>query len=136
MYYACEMVVAEREPERVLIVDDDAAARDELARALAGRGWLVEMVGELASAITVAIANQPTIIVTELLLPDVTSLQFARSLRSAVDNDVLLVAVSRAGADILEHARAAGFDLVFGKPLDLDELDRGMRRTTRMPKLA
>lgn len=79
--------------------------------------------------------QQPQVIVTELLLPDVHSFQFARALRSAVEDDVLIVALTRAAAEVFEQARQEGFDLAFAKPLDIDELDRHVRKTTRMPKI-
>lgn len=74
-------------------------------------------------------------IVTELLLHDVQSFQFARALRSAVEHDVLIVALTRASSDIVEQARSDGFDLIFAKPLDIDEVERHVRTTTRMRRI-
>ena len=96
------------------------------------RGWGVATAEDLRSAIDMAMREQPHVIVTELLLPDVQSLQFSRALRSAVEHDIQLVALTRAGAEVFEQARREGFDLAFAKPLDIDEIDRHVRKTTRM----
>ena len=111
------------------------ASRRASALAFQARGWGVETAPDLRSAIDKAMRQQPHVIVTELLLPDVQGFQFARALRSAVDDDVQIVALTRAAADVREQARHEGFDLAFAKPLDIDELDRHVRKTTRMPKL-
>ena len=121
--------------QRVLIVDDEEVSRRASALMFEARGWGVATAGDLRSAIDAAIRHQPDVIVTELLLPDVHSLQFARALRSAVEHDIQLVALTRAAADVLEQARREGFDLAFAKPLDIDEIDRHVRKTTRMRKL-
>lgn len=63
------------------------------------------------------------------------NLQFARALRSAVEHDIQVVALTRAGAELFDQARREGFDLAFSKPLDIDDMERHVRRTTRIHKL-
>lgn len=132
--------------QRVLIVDDDEVSRGVTALVFQVRGWIVGTAADLKSAVDAAVAQQPHVIVSELLLPDVQSFQFSRALRSAVDHDVQVVALTRAQAGVFAQARRDGFDLVFGKPPDasaasqgegfVDEIERHVRRTTRMRKLA
>ena len=57
--------------ERVLIVDDDEVSCRVTALLFQARGWNVETACDLDSAIDAAMRQQPHIIVTELLLPDV-----------------------------------------------------------------
>jgi CheY-like chemotaxis protein len=121
--------------QRVLIVDDDEVSCRVTAVLFQARGWNVETACDLSSAIDVAMRQQPHVIVTELLLPDVQSLQFVRALRSAVEHDTQIVALTRAGSELFDQARRDGFDLTFSKPLDIDEVERHVRRTTRMHKL-
>lgn len=121
--------------QRVLVIDDDEISRRVSALMFQARGWRVETAPDLRSAIDKAMSQQPHVIVTELLLPDVQSFQFSRALRSAVEHDVQIVALTRAAADVLELARHEGFDLAFAKPLDIDEIDRHVRKTTRMRKI-
>lgn len=121
--------------ERALIIDDEDDSRHATALVFESRGWTVETAHDLRSGIDAAMRQQPDVIVTELLLPDVKSLQFARSLRSAVDHDIQVVALSRAPLEALAEARREGFDLVLGKPLDTTDLDSHFKRTTRLPRL-
>ena len=119
----------------MLIVDDDDVSRRASALMFQARGWGVEIARDLRSAIDVALRQQPHVIVTELLLPDVNGLQFARALRSAVEDDIQIIALTRAGRALFERASHEGFDLAFAKPLDIDDLDRHVRKTTRMRRL-
>lgn len=121
--------------QAVLVVDDDEVSRRVTALVFEARGWTVDTAYDLRSAIDAAMRHQPQLIVTELLLPDVHSLQFARSLRTVVDHDVVVVALTRATAETLDQARRDGFDVAFCKPLDIDDLERHVRPTTRMRKL-
>lgn len=121
--------------ERALIIDDEDESRHATARVFGSRGWTVETAHDLRSGIDAAMTHQPDVIVTELLLPDVKSLQFARSLRSAVEHDIQVVALSRATPELLDEARREGFDLVLAKPLDTNDLDAHFKRTTRIPRI-
>ena len=118
--------------ERVLIVDDDSVSLRVTALMFEARGWSVVTASDLRSAIDLAMKHQPHLIVTELLLPDVQSLQFVRALRGAVEHDVHVVAVSRASAETLAEAQREGCDVALAKPLDIDEVESHLRRTTRM----
>ena len=121
--------------QRVLIVDDDEVSRRVTALMFQARGWSVETAQDLRTAIDMAIRQQPNVIVTELLLPDVHGLQFVRALRSTVEHDIQIVALTRAAVSVLEQARKEGFDLAFAKPLDIDDIDGHVRKTTRMSAL-
>ncbi len=119
----------------MLVIDDDGATRHDTEMMFEVRGWGVRTAPDLRSAIEAAMTQQPHVIVTELLLPDVQSLQFARALRSVVEHDVQIVALTRASADVFAQARSEGFDLALAKPLDGDDIERYVRATTRMPTL-
>ena len=148
LYYGAAIMVSSTTGQRVLIVDDDEVSRGVTALVFQVRGWTVGTAGDLRAAVDAAVQQQPHVIVSELLLPDVQSFQFSRALRSAVDHDIQVVALTRAQPEVFEQARRDGFDLVFGKPQGsapegdgqrdglIDEIERHVRRTTRMRKLA
>ena len=79
---------------RMLLIEDT----DELRRLTADRfralGWDVVAARDVRTAIELAMTVQPNAIVTELILPDVRGYYFARTLRSVVDHDVQVVAVT------------------------------------------
>ena len=113
---------------RVLVIDDDTDVRRRLADELGACGWETFEASRLRQALDCAALRQPELIVTELILPDVHGFHFGRTLRSMVEHDVHLVAVTRAKARAFDQAIAAGFDLVLPKPIDgatlVGELER------------
>lgn len=125
---------------RVLIVEGgDVRAR--IADHFKGHGWEVRESASLGEAIVAAQTEQPNVVVTALSLPDVAGFGFARSLRVVIEHDVLVLAITVDPDAAVDEARRAGFDAVFGAPLDLEQLERAAsagddhRRTVRMPRL-
>jgi two-component system, OmpR family, response regulator len=107
---------------RALVVDDDDDHRNWLAASLRDRGWDVIATPSGRLAIEIAERQQPTIVLTELILPDVHGVQLGRALRTVVDNDVRVIAVTRSPHEIRLQACAAGYDHVLAKPIELIEL--------------
>ncbi len=125
---------------RVLIVEGgDLRAR--IVEHFKSHGWDVRESATLHDAIAAAQLGQPHVVVTALALPDVSGFGFARALRVVVDHDVLVIAFSGDPESPIDEARGAGFDAVFGAPIDLDQIQLAAsagdehRRTVKMPRL-
>src|ERR1041385_4412873 len=112
---------------RVLVIDDNPDQRDALAGELMRRGWIVETASNARAGLDCASKCQPDVVLTELTLPDTRGFHFARALRSLIDHDVVLVGVTRLPLDQHDSARAAGFDEVHAKPIDLETLAKLLR---------
>ena len=106
----------------LLLVEDNDELRSTTAELFRLLGWDVITASGLRAAVELALEHGPTVIVTEAVLPDVRGYHFARTLRGAVDHDIQLVALTRLPADAFAELRAAGFDLVFGKPVDAEQV--------------
>ena len=111
---------------RVLVIADRDDQRRQLVLALEAAGWLVTMAADLRDGMAAAMAHPPAAIVTELALPDTRGFQFARTLRSAVEHDVQLIAVTRLPEEMFEEARRAGFDRVFANTVPYDVITRAL----------
>lgn len=109
---------------RMLIVDDQEDMRRDLLAYFRAAGWDVDVARDVKTAIESGLAFQPHVILSELLLPDARGYFFARTLRSIIDQDIRLVGITRLSQQVFAQARTAGFDVVFAKPIDLDELHR------------
>jgi CheY-like chemotaxis protein len=109
---------------RMLVIDDDDGQRRATVAAFTAAGWTVADASDLKGAMDLAMNLQPALIVTELALPDTRGFQFARALRSAVEHDVHLVAVTRQPESLFEEALGAGFDAVLAKPASVDAVER------------
>ena len=66
---------------RVLIVDDDAVARDRLAALLDGGGWESAQAGDGAVALSMLNAFRPHLILLDLLMPTMDGFETAAALR-------------------------------------------------------
>ncbi len=132
---------------KVLLIDPDVDARTLLADGLRELRWVVETAATARMGIEAATMAQPDIVVTDLALPDVPSLNFARTLRTFIEHDIHVVGITDDFENVDRLARAAGFDDVFAKPCDVTaihtrllsclaaEFDASESATTEIPKL-
>ncbi|HEY5920959.1 MAG TPA: response regulator [Kofleriaceae bacterium] len=111
---------------RVLLVDDNDDQRSLLANALRARGWSVHIARNGKQGVDTAQRVQPEIVLTELILPDVRGLDYARSLRSMVEHDLLVIALTRVPPELHGRALASGYDHVHRKPFNADDLHQHM----------
>lgn len=107
---------------RVLLIDDNDDQRSLLANVLRGRGWQITSVRGGREALEIAAREQPSIVLTELVLPDVRGLSFARSLRGTISESLHIIALTRIPEDLHVLARKAGYDHVKQKPVDVEAL--------------
>lgn len=108
----------------VLIVDDYADALDVWQIYLRGSGFAVLTATDGHTALEVATAERPSVVVLDLELPGLSGLQVAAALKAApATRDIPLIAVTgHSHHHQLEQARAAGFARVLVKPCDPDAL--------------
>jgi CheY-like chemotaxis protein len=108
--------------KRLLLVDDCLDESRELAAQLRSRGWDVTVVRSAREAFDAIPRLQPDAIVTELALPDAHGVHVARALRSMLERDIVVIALTRLADQFGERALAAGFDHVARKPAHVDVL--------------
>jgi len=106
-------------PQRILIVDDDIATGKLLRTLLAAWRWKTRVARSASKAIAVAVEFQPTIILLDLDLPDMSGYEVARLLRQHPQlQDVRLIALTHSGEHAgRELAREAGFERYLMKPV-------------------
>jgi signal transduction histidine kinase len=118
--------------QRILVVDDNADARDMLQIALQHAGHAVVTAGDGKDAIATAAAFDPAVGVLDIGLPGMNGYELARRLRSSHPGIRLIALTGYGQAWDLEAAAAAGFDAHLAKPIMtsvlLDRID-GVERT-------
>ena len=133
----------------VLIVDDNADARDVLSHTLEYCGALVTAVSSAEPAMRAMSLIQPNVIVCDLAMPDVDGYTLMRRIRGLPlerGGDIPAIAVTAySEAYDTGKAYAAGFDMYMTKPINLTsfcqlvaDLASGARprRARKPPRLA
>jgi CheY-like chemotaxis protein len=113
-------------PLRILIVEDHRDARTTLRMLLSmAYGHTVYEAADGASGIRSAIEARPDVALIDLGLPDIDGHEVARQIRAALDNAIVLIALTGYGsAEDQRRTIEAGFDLHLVKPVDAPELAR------------
>ena len=91
-------------PQSVLVVEDDPAARDMLRRALEKEGWRVVEAENGRVGLERLSAGMPTLILLDLMMPEMDGFEFMQKLRARPDGRLVPVVVITA-KDITEEDR-------------------------------
>jgi two-component system response regulator MprA len=118
---------------RILVVDDDAAVRESLGRALRLEGYDVELAGDGAEALERLEANgdDPDLVVLDVLMPNVDGLEVCRRLRRTGNHLPVLMLTARDEVADRVAGLDAGADDYVVKPFALAELLARVRALLR-----
>jgi CheY-like chemotaxis protein len=104
----------------VLVVDDDDRSRELMRIVLRHAGYRVLAASGPQAAIALLATERPTVAIVDLLMPEMTGLEFCRWLRTqptlSTMRFVLLTGMDT--QDTRNEAREAGADAVVTKPFD------------------
>ncbi len=120
----------------VLIVDPDANVVSVLKSVLEQAGFRVSTSESFQHALTVMDQDTPQIVLTELMLPDITGLELLRAVREHYAHHPLaLMVITHAGGGYQRgQAISAGADAFLIKPVGVDELLRGISKLVEQVK--
>ena len=106
---------------RVLLVEDDDATRDAVARNLEGHGFRVTTSGDVADALRHWDAERPDLILLDLGLPDLDGSALVRHVRREATTPILILS-ARTDERVKVATLEAGADDYVTKPFGMDEL--------------
>jgi two-component system CheB/CheR fusion protein len=111
--------------QRVLVVDDNADIRESTAMMLSLIGHETRVAGSGEEALRLAAKFQPTVILLDIGLPDLSGYEVARRLRESGEFSVTrIIAISGYDTpEVRDRAAEAGFDHHLSKPVPLQELE-------------
>ncbi|MFI9604208.1 response regulator transcription factor [Streptomyces sp. NPDC052043] len=121
----------DRDPQRILIVDDEPAVREALQRSLAFEGYETEVAVDGADALDKAASCQPDLVVLDIQMPRMDGLTAARRIRGAGDTTPILMLTARDTVGDRVTGLDAGADDYLVKPFELDELFARIRALLR-----
>jgi PAS domain S-box-containing protein len=116
----------------VLVVDDNRDAAHSLAELLVLLGAVPQVVYDGQAALDAFAAHRPPVVVMDIGMPVMDGHEAARRMRVLPGGgDALLVALSGWGQDEDQRrSRAAGFDLHWTKPVEIDQVRLLLQRGT------
>ena len=116
---------------RVLVVDDDRAIRESLARALELDGYEVVLAPDGAAALATIRDDRPDVAIVDVMRPNIDGLTVCRVLRAERDRLPILMLTARTETSDRVAGLDAGADDYLPKPFDLDELLARLRALLR-----
>ncbi|MGW3667144.1 response regulator [Streptomyces sp. NPDC005141] len=123
---------------RVLVVEDDHQLVRALLITMQARGYGVDAAPDGTTALRIAAARRPDVVVLDLGLPDMDGTEVIRALRGWTRVPILVLSARRA-SDEKVAALDAGADDYITKPFSMNELLARLRaavRRTETPGLA
>ena len=129
--------VVERVAGRVLVADDDKAVRESLVRALSLEGYTVTSANDGAKALEMIRADQPDVVVLDVMMPVIDGVTVCRVVRSEKNSTPILMLTARTETSDRVVGLDAGADDYLPKPFALDELLARLRALLRrtMPEV-
>jgi CheY-like chemotaxis protein len=116
---------------RVLVVDDDFAARQLLAKELGPLGYAVQTAEHTGEALARITGEPPDVIVVDVMLPEVDGFHLCGAIKQSRKYAgiavVLISAVIESGRVTDEVVRRHGADAYFEKPIDMERLGPRLR---------
>ncbi|BEL02426.1 response regulator transcription factor [Actinoplanes sichuanensis] len=121
---------------RILVVEDDAAVRDSLARTLRFQGYQVDIAGDGLAALDAVRAGEPDAMVLDVSMPRMDGLETCRQLRAGGVVVPVLMLTARDSVGDRVAGLDAGADDYLVKPFALQELLARIRALLRRSALA
>jgi two-component system cell cycle response regulator DivK len=121
----------------LLIVEDDPLSSKLLCDILSADGHAVLQAGRARDALDLLCEHLPDLIITDLLLPDMSGLRLTRMIRAdPMLRDIPVLATSAFSVpEDLEDVRAAGCDGFLAKPVSLAVVRREVARLLASSRL-
>lgn len=115
---------------RVLVVEDDPQLVRALVINMQARHYGVDAAPDGTTALRLAAARQPDVVVLDLGLPDMDGVEVIKALRGWTRTPILVLSARTASAEKVE-ALDAGADDYITKPFSMDELLARLRAAVR-----
>ena len=109
---------------KILLVDDEAESREGLAHALRAKGYEVVEVGTGLEALNRAKSEWPTLVILDIVLPDILGTEVFERLRKDPITKAIPVLLLTSKPDVADKMPSsyAAHDRTFEKPGRLDDL--------------
>jgi DNA-binding NtrC family response regulator len=114
--------VTEEKGPRVLVVDDEPAARSAMAELLREEGYTVRSAGDAYKALGQLDDFTPDVMITDVQMPGMSGIELMKRLRERVPDVGVIVMTAFASVENAVAAMRAGADDYLSKPVHFPEL--------------
>jgi two-component system response regulator RegX3 len=118
------------EPARILVVEDEASLADTVRYNLEREGYTVTVAPDGRAALDRFRAEEPTLVILDLMLPEVSGLDVCRAIRAESDVPIIMVTAKDSEADKVAGLELGADDYVT-KPFSVRELVSRVRANLR-----
>jgi DNA-binding NtrC family response regulator len=130
--------MADRRPPRVrvLVVDDETAERETLARLIGQWGYEVEVAESSDEALSLSESYRPAVVITDLILPGTDGLTLLQTLRASSLAPVVLLVTGHATVETAVEAMRHGALDYLTKPIDTTRLQLLLEKAVEQDSLS
>ena len=129
------MTSAEREPAKILIVDDEPQITRVLRTALSTQGYSLRVAANGVQGLEAAHEWKPDLVITDLAMPEMDGVELCRELRAVSQVPIIVLSV-RSQDRMKIEALDAGADDYVTKPFSIQELQARVRAQLRRSNAA
>ena len=126
------MAATASQPERVLIVEDDAATRAGLAELVRTWGFATEAAANGEEALKVIATFRPAIIITDMVMPRMNGLELLKAIKSGDDPLKVIMLTAQGSVETAVEAVKDGAEDYLTKPVDPQKLRRLLERISEL----
>jgi len=119
----------------VLVVDDEAAVRDFMARCLEGWGYAVKKAGNAAEALELMMDKPASLVLCDIRMPGQDGLWLADRLRAHWPNTPVAMATAIDDVETVRQCRELGAVDFITKPIVRDQFLQVVRRAVTQPSV-
>ena len=118
------MTEPQSRPKKILIVEDNLDTADMLEASLQLQGYATIKIHHVGQAIQALIRDQPDLVMLDVMMPDVSGLEFCRYLRRdpRFDKVKIVIASARTQPEDLKMGLEAGASDYLAKPFSQGDL--------------
>jgi two-component system response regulator HydG len=120
---------------RILVVDDEASARNGLGKLLEQEGYQVDLAADGAEALESVVEHAPALIISDLKMPNMDGMELLAELRTRGLAIPTVVATAFGDLSTAVAAMRAGAEDYLTKPIDFDALLLVVERTLQREEL-
>jgi two-component system, OmpR family, response regulator RegX3 len=118
------------EPARILVVEDEASLADTVRYNLEREGYAVSVASDGRAALERFRVDEPSLVILDLMLPEVSGLDVCRAIRAESDVPIIMVTAKDSEADKVAGLELGADDYVT-KPFSVRELVSRVRANLR-----